>query len=936
MSKFVLSAPAAVARAATTDRTLYSALRPVVVGPVAGLHRFAVTAERAPLGAYDPVDTVAYPYPNRAAGSLVDLPYVKLYAATALLNYFNKFIGIGGSCQVNSTYLNRVRTSNYVFATGNGVSRSSAFGDRDVQIGDVAVVSGTNGLSQLLTLTTTVTGFAGEPVPASVGAASGDANNANTQSASVSISQVPGTPVNDIGATANGAAYESTADGFITRTYTITVTQSSTGSDATTARLRVASADGLDSASNVVPAAFGSPTPIGSKGLTVTFTDTHGLSSGSGIAPDDLLVGQAWTVTVAQAFTAPVATSGGTYAGTKTTTYIVQVTLGGKYTAPTQPQITVTSTNGYDRSGPTTVTAPSTAVPIGNFGTTIKFNQTALRDNDVYYVTCTAAGQGALQTLVLKDNVDASLTGLELNLQLYAQRSDLLIPAGVLLPTPLTCWAAGADAITVHAGIQLFDPQFTSGGVPVPVPLGSADLFVEYREWLTEGTGAAGQVVVVSDPAQIPPLLGTITPDNPLAYAANAALADTAGQLLADPTRPAAATTDVVKCVPLGGDPAVLAGWQSALDLVADDDEAYQLVPLTADPTTQDLFAAHVEARSADPVGFYRVCWIDRPLRPTGAIVSAANTTDLAPATATITATPGTSPTAYMTVTASANAKFVTHGVAPGDQVRINFGTDPFGNPTFSSYAVASVTSETVLVLLSGPAAPISVARMTEVWRTFSKDQLVAQLSAVAQGYANSRVRLVYPDQPALGGTVLPGYYLCAALSGLAGSVPSQQGLKNVGLVGFDDLTRASKFFTGVQLDALAAAGVFVVSQTPQGVVYVRNAVTTDPSSLANREETMVRNADMIRKAIQDAWAPYVGAGNVVSNLQQLLAGALASLAHRLKAANQVPELGPPVGDLQLTSVSTDPSQPDVADAVVTPVGIAVPLNQLVIRLALS
>lgn len=933
MAKYVLSAASAIGRAATIDRSFLSPLRPVLIGPRAGLHRFAAVSERASLGDYDKLADTTYSYPDVTVGSTVDLTSVKLFAGTANLVYFSKFVGINGSAQPSATYANRVRAANFVFKTANDVSRSAAFYDRDVAVGDTVVVSGTGSDTDPYEVTSLVTGFAGEAVAASTGTAAAEDNNADTQSAAVNIGQVADTPINDVIASANGAAYLSTADGYITRTYTITVTQSSTGTDATTARLRVRSADGLDNADNVVPAAFASPTAIGSKGLTVTFSIDAGHSSGSEVDEDDLVVGQAWTVTVSQAFAAVVATAAGTYTGTRTTNYIVTVSRGGRYADATKPQITITSSNGYDRSGPTTVSAAATPYAVGNYGVTMSFAGTYLRKGDVFYVTATAAGEGAYKTLILRDNIPSELVGEEVNIVLSVARPDLEIPLARTFPSDVTNWSFTDSTVKVESGILIIDAEFTDGSDPVPVELDTADLYVEYREWLTAG---AGDVIELTDPDEIVAALGTVTSANPLAYAASLALANTAGELLNDPAKPTATTSDRILCVTVGGDPADLDLWQSALDLIESNEDAYGLVPLSTDPAVKDLFVTHVTERSGDTTGLYRTCWLTLPLVETGAVVAESTTTDGEAVTATIAATPATSPTAYTTLTASANAAFVTKNVRAGDKVRIDFSENAFGEATYTEYIVAAVLSQTTLRLATGPVAAISVARLIEVWRTYTKTELGAQQTAAAAAYANSRVKLVYPDKPAFGGETLDGFYLCSALAALAGSVPSQQGLKNVGVVGFDDLTRASKFFTASQLDDLAAGGVFVVGQTPLGVVYVHSAVTTDVSELATREEMVVRNADMVRKAIQDEWGPYVGAGNVVSNMGSLLNGALISLSMRLRSSNSVEQLGPPVADLSVASISTVPGQADVLDVTVNQVGLAVPLNQLHVFLPVS
>lgn len=929
MPRAILTAAAAVARARQGDASLYAPLRPVLIGPRAHLHRFAVEAERAGLGAYDKLADQEYAYPDRSAGGVVDLASVRLYAVDADLNYFNKYVGSNGSCQPSSAHPNRVRAANYVFKTGNGYARSADFYDRDVKAGDVAYVRGTDG-GEPVELTTTVTGFVGEPVAATTGAATADDNNADTQILAVAVTQVADTPINDVVATASAAAYESTADGYINRTYTVTVTQSSTGGDATTALLRVRSADGLDDQDDVSPAAFGAATAIGTKGLTVTWDIDTGNSSASlfGIDEDDLVVGQAWTVEVSQAFTAPTATSAGTYTGTQDTTYIVTVSRGGLYAGATKPQITVTTTTGYDQSGPTSVTAAASAVAVGSYGVTVAFNQTRLRKGDVYYVVVAAAAEGQLRTLVLQHDVPAAIRVTEVDLRLFARRSAVEIPAVRTTPTETTNWTATATDLTVESGIRLLDGEFTDGGDAVPVALDAATLYVEYREWAAAPDDEI-EVVELAAVDAVAAALGTVDPDNPIAYAAAKALGMTDGELSGDPARPMATTTDRVLCVAIGGDPADTALWEAALELVEGTDDAYALVPLSADTAVHALFAAHVVAQSADAVGLYRVAWIPAAAAATGAVQAAATSGDGGVITATIGATPATSPTAYTTVTASANARFVTAAVRAGDTLRINFGTDAFGAETYDEYAVASVTSESTLVLAAGPDAAVSPARRVEVWRTYTKAELVTRLTAAAAAYGTERVRYVWPDAPGYGGTTLPGYVGCAIAAGLTGSVPSHQGVRNVSLAGVDDLTRSSRFFTGTQLDALAAGGVFVLSQTPGGTPYVRNAVTTDPSTAATREETIVRNADMIRKAVQTEWAPYVGSGNVISNLQELLAAALASLVGRLKAAGNVEALGPPLADLTLVSVEAVPGDATAVTATLSVTGIAVPLNQI-------
>ena len=920
---YTLPAADAVARAQGTSLDFYAGLRPVIIGPRAGLHRFAVATEKTAiaLGAYDPTVDESYAYPGKATGSAVDLTYVKLYADDADLLYFTKLIGVSGTCQPSSTYPNRVRASAYVFKTANDVDRSADFYDRDVTVGDVVQLrrSGT-------TFETSVTGFLGETVAAVTSAATTDANNPATQTLSASVTQIIGTPVNDVVATVDASGYDSLADGYINRTYTVTVTQASTGGDATTARLSVVSADGLDDDADVTPAAFGAATAIGTKGLEVTFAiDTsHSSAASYGIDEDDFVAGQQWTVVVAQAFTKPVPTSAGTYTGTRDTTYIVTVTRGGLYTG-TDPQITVTTTNGADSSGPTDVTAAATATAVGQYGVTVAFSGTALRKGDVYYIPVTAATEGAVRTLLLKDSAPSAMLGQEVDLRLFVRRDGLLIPRTRALPSPATNWARDEDGIDVEAGIYIIDSEFTDGDDPVPLPLYAGTLYAEYREWLTTGEGT---VYKVATPEDAVTNFGAADPDNPIGYGVYMALQNTAGQLLDDPLDAAATTTDVVVGVNLGGDPTDTTLWTTALELVEDDDEAYQIVPLSTLDAVHDLVVAHVTAQSADAVGFYRAAWLPATLNETAAIVSEDTTDDGEAATATIAADPDATPTAYTIVTGSSNSEFVDKGVRAGDTLRINYGTDDYGDETYDEYEVEAVISNTTLRLVTGPSAAIGVARMFEVWRAYTGNEMVAQLTALAATRDSDRVSLVWPDAVGIGGETISGYYGCCALAGLAGSVASHQALRNVRVAGIDDATRTSRFFTAAQVNDLRAGGVAVITQTPAGEVYVASDSTTDPTGVATINRMIRHHADMLRKAVQTEFAPYVGSGNTVGNLQTLLDAALYALVLRLKGSNFVVELGTPVGAMTISAVTVAAGS-DVATVDIAVSGLPVPLNQI-------
>jgi hypothetical protein len=694
---FVFPLEQALRDSISIDTRLIASARPLIVGPKAVLHRYTNSTEKptVSLGAYNSQFDQTYTWPGRKSTSIIDEDYAALYFTDAYLNYWNDYVGAGSTIAPVANYNNRIRSSTVNFKShtnraGTSYARNAAFKDRDVKVGDIAYVRGTN--STTYEIWTTVAGFVNETVAASIASTTADAANKGSQSQSESISQVTATPVNDVGATADGSAYESSADGYLTRTYTITCTQSSTDGDATTARLSVVSSDGGDNVSSVTPEAFGDPTEIGTKGLTVTFdqqgdTDLQNAAIANGYDPDDFIVGQQWRVTVSQAWTAPTATSGGTYTGTSDTRYIVTVTRGGQVptvdaptaagtagsassggslqvgtyyavytlvndngetyaspvsssfsttsgnltvaftmsnlstelaagadsaniylgtsssgpfhlyktgvtTSPTslataysastdtppssntatvdarvgsEPQITVSTTTGVDVSGPTNVQAKAQFVSLGNYGVTMKWNRNTLCKGDIYYAVATAADTGAIKTLVLAHDLPDGLEGAsDLDVRLFIPKSQIIMDKhNVTLNSDN--WSTDQTYVNVNSGIYVYDSSWTDGGVQTSnelLPVTRANMYIHYREWDVD---LAGDIYELTDIAEVEDALGTVDPDNPIAFSVYKALQNVPKQVLTNQNNLAltSANADRVRYTVLGDDP------------VADDNQAW-------------------------------------------------------------------------------------------------------------------------------------------------------------------------------------------------------------------------------------------------------------------------------------------------------------------------------------------------------------------------
>jgi hypothetical protein len=989
-------------------------LRPHIAGGHAELRRYSDSTEKSLclLGDYDAASETVYNWPNRSAGSIVDLSYVSLTIEDALLRYYQDEIGSGdGTVTAVAGFKNRIITSaSRGFLTNTATyPRLASLYDRDVAPGDVvrlrvggtvfdtsvvelipSVVAASIGSAssdaansvsqpnnQLGTAPTvdptggggsggslqagvyfiqyTFVGPFGEtwgsaghtgasPVTFTVGAGeiprvtlpalptgatsikiyltqAGEAAGTETLYASgitttthdltaatttgtaavpTSISQTDGTE-NNVAATALCASYRGDAVGDISETYTIVCTQASTGGDATTALLKVTSASGRDDVASVTPAAFASPTTIGTRGVTVTWTTS---------ASNNFVVGQTWQITARQAFVAPSGTSAGTYVGEEideTFDYVITVTRGGYYADSEKPQITVTRSDGGDTSGPTNVTGHTTAIAVGVNGVTLSFSNNGsnpgLRKGDIYYVGVTSSKYGHYKTLVLNHNLSTTFTDaadIELNLCI---RKDITVPVNRLSDPPTTNWTAEADTITVADAIDAYDSTLTDGGVEFAVPVIAGQVYATYRAWLdTKANNVFTYTPSSTDidevKAEVEAILGTVDPDNPLAYGVWKAALNSNEQpvlytAIADPD-----DTDE---------------WQDNLDNLKGYKNIYGLVPLTNNATVLNNYVEHVEARSEDEIGGeWRVAWFAFQADTSSVIVDATTTSDGAVATATLADNPLVSGTQYTQLNcATANAFFVTNGVAAGDIVRFLYTQDAFGTTTYSEFTVQSVTNEDSLILSSGHVAAVTTAQRFEIWRNLRKSEIASNLAAQATAVGNKRVRYVWPDQIEDGDLTVDGYFVAAAFAGMTSGIAPHQGLRNVQLRGFDGVSRSTSFFNNAQLTTLADAGCFVVTIDSEGFVYARDARTTDTTDVDSREEMVVRNDDALRHLMYSRVASYFGKANTSNESLILIRGALQSAQELAKNSTRISRIGSMVEDTTLTAIRRHSTIPD-------------------------
>ena len=902
-----------------------SAINPLpahISGPNGNLHRYSVAEEKAliDIGNYSASVGLTATWPGQTVGSIIDPTYTGVFIDNAYLKYFEDDIGFGSTISPVAGYTNRIRSNAVSFAAnGTAYPASASLYDRGAQVGDHVYLKSVTGSGCIVTtLDTTITGFSGDVLASSIGSLVPASTNQATTSATSSISKIAG-PTNCVTATVNGTAYSGLASGNISEQYTITVVKSSVPGCAT-AVLNIVSASGLDNVYNVTPNGFGVPTPIGTRGLTVTFN--YARSSGcsasavsSGVGAEILAIGQVWQANVQQAFTATTptltATSGAGYIGLYNDTYIITVVQGGAYTA--SPVITVTTANGLDHSGPTTVTGSAVNVPVGANGLQISFaGGTGLRAGDVYTVPVVAAATGPYNQLILQHDLPSAMslaTDLELRLSII---TDVELTAN-RQNTSTTNWTQTSTGVVIAAGATATTPTWTVSGVVTAIPVVGGTVYLQYREWLQALVNTIGSV---QTPGEIAAAIGgQIDPDNPLAWGVNRALSQSNGTpvyftAVADPTQ--------------------LTDWEAVLAYVTGNTSIYNYVPLTFDANVKAAYAAQANAESGALTQNWKACFFGLQGQSTEAVVSSTTTADGSTVTATLSDNPNVSGTQYtLLTTTNPDALFLTN-VSPGDTVRYLYTADSYGNPIWTEFTVATVLSQTSLLLVAGPLAAVSTPQKIEIWHTLTKDQLIQSILAQKEGY-NERVCAVWPDVVGSGGVLEPGYFLAATLAGLVSGVSPQQGLTHVEVTGYDDFSRSNGYFNATQLDTLAAGGVWIVVADNAGNAYTRHALTCNMVDLSHQEEMIRRNDDAINYYFYNTFAPYIGRCNASQAL-------ITALRYELESAITVltnvttSNLG---GMLQSGSIRTLQIDPILADHINVVIDVVrpAPLNNLTINL---
>lgn len=836
-----------------------SAYRALIVGPQYDLHYYAdaPTATDTRIGTYAGVALDAA-WPGRSAGEVVDQANARLFAEQAQLEYA-ALVGQGVNPVAGAA--NRVRSASLVWASNAAAARSASI-PADVVVGDqVRLTKGA------YTQLTRVTKLIADTVASSIAAAAADAGNTATQVGSSSVAaDVGNTGAAEVSVTGldNQLNYQGEAVGVMAITYTLTVT----AADATTSGnagtwaglvIEVTSNDPAEPVQYLNAPTPGATVDIGTRGARVTLS--HGLSG------DDFALNDVWDVSVSQAYTAPTRLSAGTYTGAVDTTYIVRVQRGGSIlvgaSSAERALVTVSTNNAVDGSGVTIPVTTGVAFAVGRYGVTLALTGDDLVVGDVFTIAATAASAGAIRTLQLADSVSADLIGLtDLDTQLILTKSSVEVPQ-IYNNTPM--WSTSETQLNVMAGITLTDSRFP--GLDLPLLAGA--LFAHYRGLRTTG---AGTVQVITDESDLEDL-GVDHSDAVLSFGVRRAFSNAAGV----PILALAVATDD------------LAGYNAALATLREREDFYRIVPLTFDREIQNAVAAMATSRSGASVGRWATAMVALPLTKETTLIDGID------ALATVVDDPDAAGTQY-TIVRAPGAGFVDLGVQAGDLFDYEFGIDALGAETYNTYVIDEVTSNDEIRLFAGPDTAPAMAIRYRVRHPMSRSEQAADWGARCASFGSRRITVAFPPNPGRGGKRYPSYFLACSLAALRCASAPHQGLTNAEVLDWDDLKEASEEFSD-QLDSIANAGGYIVTQSPTGTVYIRKQLTTDLTDVNTAEDSATTNVDSVSYYLKGVVAPFVGRSNVVESNLSLMRAAINNAIAYLRETTFVDSLGSQVLD---------------------------------------
>lgn len=558
-----------------------------------------------------------------------------------------------------------------------------------------------------------------------------------------------------------------------------------------------------------------------------------------------------------------------------------------------------------------------------------------------FYLDSDSSDEGAGGTLVtLYDSipVDCVVTGVFL---VDVLQGVEFVKKNLSKPRTGDAWAweegyfDGSYGVKVNAG-SLFAEDVGYFGDHTKAEVLSANLYVTFRELLTE---FADTFHYVTGSTEVATTIGTVDPDNPLAYGVYMAALN-------------AATDDGDEAPPvyfMAVPSDDLEGYAEVLKKATLTDRAYVFSPTTQDDDVLEILRNHVLAMSTKTVKMWRIAVGSSEVPLTEKVIgrTVGGLSYFAiPITSTSESTGQSGYNQFRIVKSKTDINGntdidlrSTHRLVKGDIIKVNPHTNDWGETDWDEYSVVNVINRNtvevtpvILVTEKGYVAgedsyePVQI----EAYHKYTDSEFAEKVASISRHWASRRMINVFPTWFENDGESIPGMFAACAVAGLISGTEPQQPITNMTVRGIDNVP-LYRDYGNEDLDVMAAGGTFIVAQDlPDDVVYVRHQITTayPDGNLNTAELSITKNVDSISYAFADVFRPYYGKYNITPELVAILENLAGQLISQFGGSTSV--YGPQLitDETAIKYVRQNALMKDHVDVAIT-LGVPYPCNNI-------
>lgn len=391
------------------------------------------------------------------------------------------------------------------------------------------------------------------------------------------------------------------------------------------------------------------------------------------------------------------------------------------------------------------------------------------------------------------------------------------------------------------------------------------------------------QVITVNN-NNLESTLGSITPRNQLAVAANLALLNSGGSsigVLALDISPAEGEVTTKS---------LAEAYTDALVILNKNVSVYAMVPLTQNITTLQAYSNAAEAMSEPKKGKFRICLGTSEGAPLVDYIIGTNTTPSV-----------TGSISAGNISDTANAfRLPSNKVIAGDSVILvdNGGTTYTGT-------VSSVTN-ILLTITWDSGVPATIASYY-VSRSLANRKFISRqielLKATANSVASKRLFLTFPGKCTVSiannsYSEAPAFFVTAAFSGILTRLEIHRPKNFIALAGVTSLANFSRF-SNDQLDEISDAGYLVFQQEePTSAPFCIHQVNTYHGTNAGTQEftelSVLANFDFVSRYFKEILDPFAGTMNIVPSTFGVIRASLEAGISNLQS-RRVATIGAPL-----------------------------------------